>query len=75
MASFDFVRDKLTEWNLSDLIQRFEGEDMCDVLCIVYCVHCVLIQLLIDLIKIIYVLLYIVLHSTKDFTSIVNMYV
>ncbi|XP_064843129.1 nuclear GTPase SLIP-GC-like isoform X3 [Oncorhynchus masou masou] len=28
MASFDFVRDKLTEWNLSDLIQRFEEEEI-----------------------------------------------
>ncbi|XP_036797610.1 nuclear GTPase SLIP-GC isoform X3 [Oncorhynchus mykiss] len=28
MASFDFVRDKLTEWNLSDLIQRFEDEEI-----------------------------------------------
>ncbi|XP_045571583.1 uncharacterized protein isoform X7 [Salmo salar] len=28
MASFDFVRDKLTEWNHSDLIQRFEDEEI-----------------------------------------------
>ncbi|XP_029629036.1 nuclear GTPase SLIP-GC isoform X2 [Salmo trutta] len=28
MASFDFVRDILTEWNLSDLIQRFEDEEI-----------------------------------------------
>ncbi|CAB1342450.1 unnamed protein product, partial [Coregonus sp. 'balchen'] len=28
MASFDFVRDILTEWNHSDLIQRFEDEEI-----------------------------------------------
>ncbi|KAM9471819.1 nuclear GTPase SLIP-GC-like isoform 1-T1 [Salvelinus alpinus] len=28
MASFDFVRDKLTEWNHRDLIQRFEDEEI-----------------------------------------------
>uniref|UniRef100_A0A4W5PI15 FIIND domain-containing protein n=1 Tax=Hucho hucho TaxID=62062 RepID=A0A4W5PI15_9TELE len=28
MASFDFFRDKLTEWNHNDLIQRFEDEEI-----------------------------------------------
>lgn len=29
METCDFVRDKLTEWDLSELIQRFEGKVLC----------------------------------------------